>query len=153
MAPKTINHIDWRGLADREGWVPDRGCLSKLTVAQNEVAGATQMYNSTAPSERSPLEKIVAIAMVALHSTTAAKMNMRSMSNAKNDIYKALKASGVGVEAVWLAANAITADMSKEKREWEAYKAIWGEPVAEKAETQPDLPIAPSEAVLEPTEA
>lgn len=152
MAPKTINDFDWRGLADRTGWQPDRGCLSKLTVAQNEVVGAIQMYNSAPPAERSPLDKIVAIAMLALHATTAAKMNMRSMSNAKNDIYKALKQSGVGVEAVWKAANAITADMPKEKRDWLAYTAIWGEPAPVKNETDSDpllLPVEGAEALVE----
>jgi len=153
MGSKTVDDFDWRSLADRDGWKPDNGCLSKLTVAENEVVGAIQMYNSTPPAERSPLEKIVAIAMIALHGTTAAKMNKRSMSNAKHGIHKALKASGVGVEAVWLAANAITADMSKEKREWEAYKAIWGEPKPAVVATEPDVPVAQLEAVSNLVEA
>ena len=153
MAVKTINDFNWRGLADRPGWKEDNGCLSKLTVAQNEVVAEIQAYNHLPSAERSPLGKIVAIAMIAIHGTTAAKMGKRSMSNAKNDIYKALKSAGVGVEAVWKAANAITADMSKEKREWEAYRAIWVEPTPAVTETQPDLPIAPTEAVEELVEA
>ncbi len=145
---KTVNDFDWRSLAERAGWRENPGVLSELTVAQNQVVGETQMYNSADPAERSPLGKIVAIAMVAIHATTAARMNKRSMSNAKNDIYKCLKNAGVGVEAVWKAANAITATMRKEERDWEAYKAIWGEPAPSAPPTEPE-PLLAQESLAE----